>query len=97
MRGDCIRSRQHNSKEAPVNHLFTCCTQTLFVSHVRLQATLGVEDETVNNKKEINHLLLMAKLLASQQDDGMLSYFIGMAIEQNRQTPKKVSNTDQAA
>ncbi|WP_165909418.1 hypothetical protein [Shinella sp. JR1-6] len=51
----------------------------------------------MNNKQEINHLLLMAKLLASQQDDGMLSYFIGMAIEQNRQTPRKVSKTDQAA
>ncbi|MCA0343249.1 MAG: hypothetical protein LCH99_26405 [Proteobacteria bacterium] len=51
----------------------------------------------MNNKQEINHLLLMAKLLASQQDDGMLSYFIGMAIEQNRQAPRKVSKTDQAA
>lgn len=63
----------------------------------RREATLGLEDEAVNNKQEINHLLLMAKLLASQQDDGMLSYFIGMAIEQNRQVPIKVSKTDQAA
>jgi hypothetical protein len=42
-------------------------------------------------------LLLIAKLLAIQHDDRMLCYFISMAIDQNRQAPKKLSKADEAA
>ncbi|WP_439617984.1 hypothetical protein [Shinella sp.] len=43
-----------------------------------------------NIKQEINHLLLMAKLLAAQHNDPMLCYFINMAIDQNRASSRSV-------
>ncbi|MCQ4631662.1 hypothetical protein GB927_016545 [Shinella sp. CPCC 100929] len=41
-----------------------------------------------NAKREISHLLLMAKLLAARQENALLCYFIDMAIVENRASTK---------
>lgn len=97
LRVDCRLAYEYNLRVAFVNPLFTRRFQTCMCRRCGARQYSGLEDQAVSNKQEINHLLLMAKLLASQQDDGTLSYFISMAIEQNRQTPRKVSKADQAA
>ncbi len=50
-----------------------------------------------SNRQELNHLLLMAKLLAVRQDDRMLCYFINMAIDHNRQTAPRKHKSENAA
>ncbi|WP_439618290.1 hypothetical protein [Shinella sp.] len=41
-----------------------------------------------NAKQEISHLLMMAKLLATRQENALLCYFIDMAIVENRASTK---------